>query len=373
MNSGVFTIPLIGRDDAARSPVGSNDRLAGSTAYIAGPENELLRPFLELATTTPPLFHPITLLGPTGVGKSHLAVGLVQRVKRAADQQVALFTGADFARGYARAVEVDSISEWRDRLRRLELLVIDNLEEMASKPAAQQELIGTLDAFLEQDRLIVFTTRESLFDWNWMLPGLRSRILGGLTIPIAYPAPETQEAIWRELRRSYGLDAVEPATPGDGASRSRSRARQRTPAKPRTFQQLRRRLWAELQATARIDQGSTQPTRPHPSPVSDLSLAKIAKTVARHCQIRLGDLSGPSRRQTLVQARGLVIVLARTLLSSSFEEIGVHLGGRDHTTILHSWRKTTEMVRDNPALANDLEKLSRQLTSNFEIELESSN
>ena len=165
MNSGVFTIPLIGRDASSDSSTDSSTEGIGSsvgvTPYIAGPENELLRPFLHLVTTRPPLFNPVTLFGPTGVGKTHLVSGLAERLKtHANEQRVALFTGADLGRSYARAVEVDSVSEWRERIRGLEWFVLDNLEELATKPAAQQELLTTIDELVMQERQVVLTTRE---------------------------------------------------------------------------------------------------------------------------------------------------------------------------------------------------------------------
>jgi chromosomal replication initiator protein len=98
------------------------------------------------------------------------------------------------------------------------------------------------------------------------------------------------------------------------------------------------------------------------------SLPKIAKLVAKQFQVKLSDLLGPSRRQSVVRARGVAIYLARVLLRLSLEEIGRYFGRRDHTTVLHSWRKTVKLIDSNATVKHEIDKLMQLLNDNFEIQ-----
>lgn len=145
MTSGVFTIPLVSTDGTCGSPPDGLIAAPDSHHFIAGPENSLLRVLIEIVEQHSTSFPLITLYGPTGVGKSHLLNGLVERQRRLVpDVRITFGGGADFARTFARAVDVDSVTDWRDKQRGCDLLVLDDLQELASKPAAQQELLHTL-------------------------------------------------------------------------------------------------------------------------------------------------------------------------------------------------------------------------------------
>jgi chromosomal replication initiator protein len=328
--------------------------------FIAGPENILLRGLLDWVSASGSTrqslgsvrsqaepgneapFGLIVLYGPSGVGKSHLLHGLVERQRRlVADIRIAFGTGADFARAFARAVDVDSVTEWRDKQRCCDLFVLDDLQELATKPAAQQELVYTLDSLSERESQSLLGIRQAPLDWTWMSPALRSRIEGGLIIPLVPPSANTAEFICREISIEKALP-TEPIRSG------------------MTYEQLRTAVVGR--APCPSDQYVTGKV-----PVLR-SLPKIAKLVAKQFQVKLSDLLGPSRRQSVVRARGVAIYLARVLLRLSLEEIGRYFGRRDHTTVLHSWRKTVKLIDSNATVKHEIDKLMQLLNDNFEIQ-----
>ncbi len=352
MTSGVFTIPLISTDRSGGDSSENFVTVAQHRHFIAGPENLLLQSLSDTVSTRPPLFNPITLYGPTGVGKSHLLHGLVERHKTlTTESPVTFLTGADFGRGLARAIEVDSVAEWREKQRNVDLFVLDDLQELASKPAAQQELLHTLDMLVDQDRQLILASRLAPLDWNWMSPGLRSRIEGGLIIPVAPPGAETQRHILRELVATHGL-------PPDAEFTLPIRSN------PLTYPQVRQSVLQHLQCLA----NPTSISQNLNAASQKGSLPRIAKLVARQSQVKLSDLLGPSRRQSIVRARGVAIYLARTLLRLSFDKIGQYFGDRDHTTVLHSWRQTKQRLETDARFKHEVNKLTILLADNFEIQ-----
>jgi chromosomal replication initiator protein len=325
--------------------------------FIAGPENALLGILVSAISTRPPLFNPITLYGPTGVGKSHLLEGVVERQRTLGSSSRALsITGSDFARGFARAIELDSVSEWRDRNRRVDLFVLDDLQELSTKPSAQQEFLHTLDALVDQDQQLLIASRHAPLEWSWMSPGLRSRLEGGLIIPVVPPAEETQQFMVTELALRHGLPpGAEPVL--------------QVSCIPRTYPQIQQSLLHCLQRLAGADAaGSDVTVRRKSDATQKESLVRIAKLVARQSQIKLSDMLGPSRRQTIVRARGIAVYLARTLLNLSFDDLGEYFGGRDHTTVLHSWRKTMERLEADVRFKHEIHNLLVSLASNFEVQ-----
>jgi chromosomal replication initiator protein len=330
-----------------------------------GQENALLRTLLEVGNGSPPAFNPLTLCGPVGSGKSHLLRGLVERSTLFLSRGKAWFvTGADFARYYANAVELDSVAELRDRWNSAPMIVVDSLEELSSKPAAQEELLHLLDRCLERNCQFLGACRDVADQWDWMLPGLRSRLEGGLIIPIALPQPSTRTEIVRQLLQSNGASLSDEAlqhllAPQPGKLSSLA-----------TYPQLRAAVLEMLH-----NQQSPEPMQPgqmHPGQrrgemgarqLNPELMRSIVRLVARHFELKASELSGSSRRRTVVQARGIAIYLARTRFGSSFEQLGRFFGDRDHTTILHAYRKVDDSLKTDAVVKQTVDKLWLQIAT----------
>lgn len=349
----------------------SSGEIIGSTGlrpYIAGPENKMLQVLVETTAATPPRFNPITLCGPTGVGKSHLLYGLVERHKTwSSEPRALLLTGSDFARGFARAIELDSTMEWHAKQRNASLLVVDDLQELSTKAAAQQALVHTIDAMLEYERQMVFACRQASLDWNWMIPTLRSRLEGGLVIPVVPPSAETQRHMLQEIASEYGLTLGEWPSGLPARETLLTSSTQGNLRHGLNYPQIRK---AVLQHAHQFKETATESGESNSGKANSGkgSLPKIAKVVARQSQVKMSDLLGPSRRQTVVRARGIAFYLARTMLGLSFDEIGNYFGRRDHTTVLHSWHKTIERLETDVRLRHEVNKLTGLLADNFEIQ-----
>lgn len=353
------------QSDSTGKFIGSSDL----RHYIAGPENKMLQVLFETTFATPPRFNPITLCGPTGVGKSHLLHGLVERHKTwSSEPRTVFLTGSDFARGFARAIEIDSTAEWHARQRNASLFVIDDLEELLGKVSAQQELVHTIDAMREDERQMVFACRHAILDWNWMIPTLRSRLEGGLVIPVLPPSAETRQRMLQEIAFEHGLtpDGCETDSPNCEALQSVVSQHENL-YQGLNYPQIRKAVLQHVHQFAEPAAKCTDSENVRASVLKG-ALPKIAKVVARHSHVKLSDLLGPSRRQTVVRARGVAFFLARTMLGLSFEEIGHYFGRRDHTTVLHSWRKTIERLETDVRLKHEVNKLTGLLADNFEIQ-----
>jgi chromosomal replication initiator protein len=347
LTTGLFTLPLpAAQADLLPLRDGSG---AENNAFFAGPENVLVRSLVQLVDTQLVAANPLVFCGPSGVGKSSLALGLAARRRERFDlESVIVTTGADFARSLADAIETDSAAEHRAQHQRCDLLVIDDLHRLANKSAAQQFLISTLDWLQKRGSLVIVTLNRLPPAVPGLTPALVSRLMGGLVVRLALPGPQARRELVRQtaLRMSVRLgdDEIDRvARVGDQATDDYLSA-----AKVR---QLVMRL-----ATS-VDVG----VQPDPVKQNKTLCRRVTTLVAKHCALAVSDLRGKSRRQAVADGRGLAMYLVRRLTSISYAEIGQLFGDRDHTTVLHACRKVEAQLKRDSNLKSTVDELLMQL------------
>jgi chromosomal replication initiator protein len=252
----------------------------------------------------------------------------------------------------ADAIDTQAVDEFRQRYRRPSLLAIDDVDRLAGKDAAQRELASTLDTILEAGGQVLLTTSVAPGQLPGFLPQLQSRLIGGLTIPLALPGPLARVAIVRRLTELRGIDL--------GQREAETLALGLPLSVPRLSGAL-----ATLQAACESgDPITLQHIRAYlkeQRTAATPSLREIATAVARHFSLRLADLRSPSRRRAVVLARDVAMYLARTLSGTSLKQIGSYFSGRDHTTVSHGCWKTKSLLRTDGAIRDAVARLRVRL------------
>jgi chromosomal replication initiator protein len=358
--SGVFSIPL----ELTRSGVLETGRTTGSRwmlrEFISGDENALVQVATQSVLDGQPDYKPILIYGPPGTGKSLLAHGLAGRWRKANPRTRVMFTtGSDFARHYADAVDTNAVSDFRQRLRSVALLVIDGIHQLANKPAAQLELIGTLDKIAERKAQLLATATHLPAEINDLLPGLASRLSAGLTVPLHVPGAAARQEIVRRLAAAREVDLP------DGVVQLLAEGCPGTPHFLNTVPQLDQAL-QQLTVTAQlassiIDENLVRQFLLDESPAQRTTLRSIAQHVARHFRIKSTDLRGATRRQHIVRARGIAMHLARALTGKSLQQVGKYFGDRDHSTVLHACRKTEALLKADSSMRETVQALAEQI------------
>jgi chromosomal replication initiator protein len=351
----VVEIPIPGRwippeDGRASGP--EDKRTDGD--FLAGPENRLVRAAMEsLLGGVRGVYNPLTLVGPPGSGKSHLAAGLVAVWRARFGPRSAVYVPAmDFARQWTDATETHATADFQNRYRRVKLLAVDDADLLASKAAAQQELVYTLDALTLDNGQVVLTYSAPPQTAQGLMPRLQSRILAGLVVPLAFPAPSTRLIALRRFASLRQLDLPEEAATwlADGLSGPLSE------------------VWGAvlaLELSARMDGGAITLGRvrqwladrhAHDTP----ALRDIAAATARQFSLKVGDLRSASRRRAVVLARDVAMYLARLLTGNSYEQIGKYFNGRDHSTVSHGCSKTANLLENDPVLRTLVDRVRQE-------------
>jgi chromosomal replication initiator protein len=292
------------------------------------------------------------LVGPTGSGKSHLTYGLAERwARRPGSPQVTYLSAPDFRRQLDQAIAARSTASFRQQLRASELLVIDDLHKLPTASYVQEEFLNTLDALPADCRLLV-TSSQMPVAIPGLLTAVSSRLAGGLILQLA-PLGRQARA---ELLGQYlsELDrTLEPAALELFATRVEGEAPQVLRAAAELCAVVPRHETVDEAQMKRFLDARVSRCR--------TTVEDIVKLVARYHKLSPRMIASSTRRRALVEARGVVVYLARRLLGTSFEQLGQALGGRDHSTIMHSFHKIEETLPRDPQLKSSIEELQRLL------------
>ncbi|WP_197527545.1 helix-turn-helix domain-containing protein [Posidoniimonas polymericola] len=375
---GVVKLPLSGRRMHATSDDPSTAAACTLPSFVAGPENRLVAAVFERLlddkTTgqTPSESAPsgsapagglgvgsLLLLGPSGSGKTHLARGLGEAWNarlghtKNGDSQVAYLTASDFRRQVASAVSDRSIDALRRQLRRCRLLVLDDLPRLAGEAYVLEELVHTLDALSQSGALFVAASQKPPAELPGLSRALIGRLLSGLTLEIAPPRLAAQQELLLQALTAMGCSATA------GALRALA---EQAPADPRQLLGVAMRIRRRLRAGTVLDEQTAlgliklDLQRPTP-PASD-----ILTVVARYYGLPKTKLTSSSRQKSIVLARAVAIFLIRELTPLSYDQIGKMLGGRDHSTVLHNYRRIERAQASDRVLGHALGELRRSIT-----------
>ena len=353
--NGIFCIPLPGRLRAAN---GGHDRACqrpqALRGFYAGPENRLAEFAVRAALLAQPRrYHPLVLFGPSGAGKSHLALGLATEWRqRHAEASVICRNASDFSWEVAAAIENQSLGEMSSRYEAADLVVVEDIEQLERKEAPQRVLSRIVDAMDRCGAQAVLTAGRSPTAMPWLLPPLRSRLVAGLVVPVSLPGLGARLEIIKQLAAMRCISLTPDAAHLLAAQLVRGVWHLYS-----ALQQLQMATGSGA-TLARDDVGrflSQQQSQSAPT------IAAIAAATARHFGVQVRLLRTSSRRQSLVQARGVAMLLSRILTAETLDAIGRYFGGRDHTTVLHACRRTRRKLQTEPQLEHAVDAVHRVL------------
>ena len=320
---------------ARRGPLGS--RLRHSLEdFVVGPSNELAyAAAVRLADADAEPGHPLFLHGGCGLGKTHLLQGMCKRLlKRQPQARVHYTTGEQFTNDYISAVRGNRLEEFRRRIRRLDLLAVDDVHFIANKQSTQQEFLHSFDQIeLGGARVALASDSHPKFIEQFS-EALVSRCVRGLVVRIAEPDAETRRRLVEVLARRRGLALHESAAAALGKCCGGSvREIEGTLTKLQALVSLAGGHRAgEPVGHAMIDHllasdAAMRPARP-------VTLEMVLEAVAERLGVTRQQILGQSRHKLVVLARSVAIHLARELTPLSFPEIARAMGRRNHSTII---------------------------------------
>jgi chromosomal replication initiator protein len=324
--------------------VGSNNRLAHAAA-------------LSVAERPGHSYNPLFVYGGSGLGKTHLMHAIGHAViARHPKKRVAYATSEKFTNEFINSIRAQKGEEFRERYRRIDVLLIDDIQFIAGKEGTQEEFFHTFNAIHEEGKQIVMSSDRPPKAITQLEDRLRSRFEWGLTADISAPDLETRIAILRAKAEAQNV-AVPPPVIDFLAQRIVSNIRELEGALTRIA------AFAALQAvpvTTQLAQEMLQNLLYNPHRKS-LSPERIVETVARYYGVPLDQIKGKARDRQVVLPRQIAMYLMREETEAPLMRIGEALGGRDHSTVLHGCEKIEREMAENDDFRRDVGTLRELL------------
>jgi len=327
-------------------------------SFVEGKSNQLARAAaIQVAENPGKAYNPLFIYGGVGLGKTHLmhAVGNLLRQKLP-DARIAYVHSERFVGDMVRALQHNTIAEFKQAYRSLDALLIDDIQFFAGKDRSQEEFFHTFNALLEGQQQVILTCDRYPKEVAGLEERLKSRFGWGLTVAIEPPELETCVAILMAKAQAGGV-ALPEEVAFFIAKRIRSNVRELEGALRRVIANSRftgKPITLEFTKDALRDLLALQEKL--------VTIENIQKTVAEYFKIRVADLLSKRRNRSVARPRQVAMALARELTNHSLPEIGDAFGGRDHTTVLHACDRIRELRESEPRTGEDYLNLLRILT-----------
>ena len=331
--------------------------------FVVGPSNRLAHAScVAISQSLGTTYNPLFLYGNAGLGKTHLLHAVCHEIRhRSGMASIQLLSCEEFVNRFIRAIEQGNISGFHSQFRTVDALVIDDIQFLREREQSQEEFFHTFNALYNNGRQIILSADSPPAEIPSLEDRLISRFNWGLVARIDPPSYETRVAIVQKKAHLRGLQVTDEIAEYiarqvqanirelEGALTT-IYALATTTHEPVSLELAQKALEGQIRlATRRI------------------SIMDIVEVVTKHFDVRLTDLQSKRRSQSITVPRQICMYLARLLTKHSLEEIGGHLGGRDHTTVMHACTKIDEEKKSDPKMQALLAELTKQITQTFLI------
>ena len=329
--------------------------------FVVGKPNAFAQACAQRVADRPasPGFNPLFLYGGVGLGKTHLmhaiAWQLTDPTRPAGPVSVAYMSAEKFMYRFIAAIRSQSTMEFKEQLRSVDVLMIDDLQFLINKDATQDEFFHTFNALVESGKQIVISADKSPSDLSGLEERVRTRLGSGMVADLHATTYELRISIL-EAKASVANVTVPPKVIEFLAHKITTNVRELEGALNRLVAHAN--LFGQSITLESAHELLHDILKAHERRVT---IEEIQRKVAEHWNIRLSDMSSPRRARAVARPRQVAMYLAKQLTSRSLPEIGRKFGNRDHTTVMHAVSRIAELMAADPAFAEDVELLRRML------------
>jgi chromosomal replication initiator protein len=327
--------------------------------FVVGSSNELAYAACQAVAKSPGTkYNPLFIYGGVGLGKTHLMQAVGNEISRQdPSKRIEYVTSESFTNEFLQALQKKNTNSFAEKFRQVDVLIVDDVQFLATKERTVEEFFHTFNALHQTNKQIILSSDKPPQSINGLEDRLRSRFASGMTADIQPPDLETRAAILQRKAAAHGL-ALELDVIDYLARHCQSNIRELegTLTQLMAYCELRNLQPSVAAATALLGNATATRTR-----FRTITPKVVIERTAAYFDLSTADIIGARRDKEIVVPRQIAMYLMRQDLSMSFPKIGGSVGGRDHTTAMHSVRKIEQDVERDEMLRNDVQAIRERL------------
>lgn len=322
------------------------------SSFIVGGFNELAYAASQAIIENPGTkYNPFFIYGSTGLGKTHLIQAVGNSIKeKYPSKKVHYLTLEKFATDFINSLQSNKANSFKEKYRKYDLLIIDDIQFIGKMEKIQEELFHTFNTFYENNKQIIFSSDKHPNYIPELADRLKSRFAAGMIVDIVEPEYESRLAILKIKLREQGIE-IEQDILEYIAENIHGNIRElegslntivchyRLKNKPLSILDVKTLLKNNMR------------------PKKNVSIKDVVNTVSDYYNLEDDSIYEKTRRKEIVRARQVVMYLLREDFNVSYPLIGQKLGGKDHTTVIHSYLKVKNDIKEDPQLLQEIENI----------------
>ena len=326
-------------------------------SFVIGPFNELAHAASQAVIKKPGImYNPLFIYGSTGHGKTHLIQAIGNHIKTTSPgKKVYYMTSEQFGQDFMNALQTQKIHVFKDKYRKYDVLIVDDIQFFSDKQKIQEELFHLFNTLYDNNKQIIFSSDKHPHFITGLEDRLKSRMSAGMVVDI--PAPDKESRIAIITAKAKNLDV--PLTP-----EVIDYLAQNVSGNIRELEGLVNSLLMQAQLKGK------PPTilevknyiKNSIKPKKNIAVKDVVKIVSDFYNIKEESIYEKTRHKEVIKPRQVIMYLLREDFNISYPSIGQKLGGRDHTTVIHSCEKVKNDLKEDQSLLDEIEQIRGLLT-----------
>ncbi|MFH1012847.1 MAG: chromosomal replication initiator protein DnaA [Candidatus Peregrinibacteria bacterium] len=337
--------------------------------FIVAPENRLAHAAcLNVAKYPGQNYNPLFIYGGVGLGKTHLLQGTGQEILRNNPNKIVLYVTSEmFVNDVVRCIQTHNMEKLRAKYRKVDTLLIDDIQFMANKDRSQEEFFHTFNALYDNGKQIIISSDTPPQELHLLSPRLTSRFESGMIVDIKMPDFETRLAILQDLcQRSqviineevlnfiaYNADRSVRMLEGVLKQAIAKYELENTSPTVRMVSEILKHSKKEIKPVGFIQNDLT--------PRTAITIDRLIEYVSDYFTVPKSDVVGVCRVRECMIPRQVIMYLAKTRLRMSLAKIGQTLGNRNHTTVMHAVNRMSEQLKNDRQLLCDINAIAKEV------------